>query len=460
VLTPAACYPVYPLVASRGEVPATGLLFDVASDCFRREPSRDLDRLQSFRMREYVCVGTPEQIDAFRRRWMIRAQDLAGQLRLPYRMDSASDAFFGRGGKLMAMSQIEQALKFELLVPVRSTDDPTACMSFNYHRDHFGTTWSLRNAAGQVMHTGCVAFGMDRLALAMFATHGLEVARWPSEVRKALRAFEIFRHVAAAVPAEEAGYWSVRVDNDERPAVPRQQPSDRSGEAHQIGDVAAVDQSRARYAASDHARSEHERIGTLGRGAPQADAAERGVLQQYLLIAGIEAGLRRPRRFEHLDLRSAEQSVQHRYGDEDPVAVTQKTLGFDDRPRVRRRRDVQIGNILVAKRLRHQHRRVSAEGRVDIPAGKIATGGVGVARPHRRTNEQDGADADAATLQKVTIFRQTGRRRVTGQPGEGAQPEPAIVGRESARQQRRDGFDIGFIDLTAAQSRYGGSHSR
>ncbi len=74
VLTPAACYPVYPVVASRGDVPAEGLLFDVASDCFRREPSRDLDRLQSFRMREYVCVGTPEQIDAFRKRWMTRAQ--------------------------------------------------------------------------------------------------------------------------------------------------------------------------------------------------------------------------------------------------------------------------------------------------------------------------------------------------------------------------------------------------
>src|ERR1700691_714966 len=45
VLSPAACYPVYPLVASRGDVPVEGLLFDVASDCFRREPSRDLDRL-------------------------------------------------------------------------------------------------------------------------------------------------------------------------------------------------------------------------------------------------------------------------------------------------------------------------------------------------------------------------------------------------------------------------------
>jgi seryl-tRNA synthetase len=186
VLTPAACYPVYPIVASRGEVPATGLMFDVASDCFRREPSRDLDRLQSFRMREYVCIGSPEQIDDFRKRWMKRAQELAQQLGLPYHMDQASDAFFGRGGKLMAISQVEQALKFELLVPVHSAERPTACMSFNYHRDHFGKTWNLRDKSGATMHTGCVAFGMDRLALAMFATHGLETARWPEAPRKAL----------------------------------------------------------------------------------------------------------------------------------------------------------------------------------------------------------------------------------------------------------------------------------
>jgi seryl-tRNA synthetase len=186
VLTPAACYPVYPLAASRGTVPAEGLLFDVASDCFRREPSRDLDRLQSFRMREYVCIGTPEQIADFRSRWMARAQALAEELGLPYRIDQASDAFFGRGGKLMAMSQLEQALKFELLVPVRSAEEPTACMSFNYHRDHFGTAWNLRNKSGTVMQTGCVAFGMDRLALALFAIHGLETARWPDAPRQAL----------------------------------------------------------------------------------------------------------------------------------------------------------------------------------------------------------------------------------------------------------------------------------
>jgi seryl-tRNA synthetase len=186
VLSPAACYPVYPLVASRGEVPAQGLLFDVACDCFRREPSKDLDRLQSFRMREYVCIGSPEQINEFRRRWMTQAQALAGQLGLPWRIDHASDPFFGRGGKLMAASQVEQQLKFELLVPVRSAQEPTACMSFNYHRDHFGLVWNLRTAAGEVAHTGCVAFGIDRLALALFATHGLDLPHWPAAVRKAL----------------------------------------------------------------------------------------------------------------------------------------------------------------------------------------------------------------------------------------------------------------------------------
>jgi seryl-tRNA synthetase len=186
VLSPAACYPVYPLVASRGHVPATGLTFDVACDCFRREPSKMLDRLQSFRMREYVRIGTSEQIQEFRTRWLKRAESFAAQLGLGYRIDQASDPFFGRGGKLMAMSQVEQALKFELLIPVHSEEQPTACMSFNYHRDHFGATWNLCDSASKVMHTGCVAFGIDRLALALFATHGVELAQWPAQVRKGL----------------------------------------------------------------------------------------------------------------------------------------------------------------------------------------------------------------------------------------------------------------------------------
>jgi hypothetical protein len=59
-------------------------------------------------------------------------------------------------------------------------------MSFNCHRDHFGATWNLQTEAGEVAHTGCVAFGIDRLALALFATHGLDLPHWPVATRKAL----------------------------------------------------------------------------------------------------------------------------------------------------------------------------------------------------------------------------------------------------------------------------------
>ena len=186
VLAPAACYPVYPIAAARGPVPADGYVFDVAADCFRREPSTDIDRFQSFRMREYVRIGTPRQIHDFRQAWIERAKALADRLGLAYRIDLASDPFFGRGGQIVAMSQIEQALKFELLVPVRSEAEPTACMSFNYHQDHFGLTWDLATADGEPAHTGCVAFGMDRLAVALFATHGLQIEAWPASVREAL----------------------------------------------------------------------------------------------------------------------------------------------------------------------------------------------------------------------------------------------------------------------------------
>jgi seryl-tRNA synthetase len=186
VLSPAACYPVYPLAAKRGPVPDSGLWFDVAADCFRHEPSPFLDRLQSFRMREYVCIGAPDIITQFRERWVARAQALADELELPHHVAPASDPFFGRTGQVMAVAQLQQSLKFELLVPVRSVEQPTACMSFNYHRDHFGLVWGLIHADGSIAHTGCVAFGMDRLAVALFATHGVECATWPASVRTAL----------------------------------------------------------------------------------------------------------------------------------------------------------------------------------------------------------------------------------------------------------------------------------
>jgi seryl-tRNA synthetase len=186
VLSPAACYPLYPIVAARGKLPAGGGLFDIEADVFRHEPSMSLDRLQSFRMREFVRIGSPQEIVEFRESWMARAPKIASDLSLPYTLDVANDPFFGRVGQVMAVSQRQQALKFELLIPYYPKASPTACMSFNYHREHFGHVWALHDANGEEAHTSCVAFGIDRLAVAMFANHGVDLQRWPAETRAAL----------------------------------------------------------------------------------------------------------------------------------------------------------------------------------------------------------------------------------------------------------------------------------
>ncbi len=186
VLTPAACYPLYPVVAARGPLPAEGALLDVYSWCFRHEPSIDPARMQQFRQREYVRIGTAAQVMAFRQLWIDRGTAIMSSLGIPLHVDVANDPFFGRAGRMLAANQRDQTLKFELLVPITSSEKPTACLSFNYHQDHFGHAWGLRTHDGGTAHTACVGFGVERIALALFRHHGLDVKAWPQAVRDQL----------------------------------------------------------------------------------------------------------------------------------------------------------------------------------------------------------------------------------------------------------------------------------
>jgi seryl-tRNA synthetase len=186
VLTPAACYPIYPTVAAQGPVPASGRLIDVYSYCFRHEPSGDPARMQMFRMREFVRLGAEEDVLPWRDRWQERGLALLDAIGLTGANAPANDPFFGRGGKMLAANQLEQKLKFELVYPITSVEKPTALLSFNYHQDHFGSIYGVKQENGQTAHTACVGFGMERVALALFKTHGLDPALWPDAVRARL----------------------------------------------------------------------------------------------------------------------------------------------------------------------------------------------------------------------------------------------------------------------------------
>jgi hypothetical protein len=91
---------------------------------YRHEPSDEPTRLQSFRMREFIRVGKPDDVVAWRDAWLLRGLELLRGLGLPAQSDVASDPFFGRAGKMMAANQVDQRLKFEILVPVISEENP------------------------------------------------------------------------------------------------------------------------------------------------------------------------------------------------------------------------------------------------------------------------------------------------------------------------------------------------
>lgn len=186
MMVPAACYPLYPTARGTTMGPE-GRTVDLRTFVFRHEPSDDPARMQIFRQREYVRLGSAEQALAHRKFWLDTASQLLRELGLDVKIEVANDPFFGRGGKVMKVSQLEQELKFEITYPICSTEKPTAITSCNYHTDHFGVTYDIKQADGKPAHSACIGFGLERIALALFKTHGLHLNDWPAPVKQKLR---------------------------------------------------------------------------------------------------------------------------------------------------------------------------------------------------------------------------------------------------------------------------------
>jgi seryl-tRNA synthetase len=182
-MMPAACYPVYPAIARRGRLAVGGVFVDAGGAwVFRHEPSHDPMRRQIFHQHELVRIGEPDTVLEWRDEWAERGLEILRALGLAAEIDVANDPFFGRRGRMLARNQQAEKLKLELLVPIAGPE-PTACASFNHHRDHFGTTYGLELDDGTVAHTACLGFGHERIVLGLLRTHGLDPSGWPQTVR-------------------------------------------------------------------------------------------------------------------------------------------------------------------------------------------------------------------------------------------------------------------------------------
>ncbi|MGG7101473.1 amino acid--[acyl-carrier-protein] ligase [Rhodococcus sp. 24CO] len=182
MLVSAACHPAY--AQYTGELPEGGVLLDIYGFCFRHEPAIDPARMQAFRMHEFVTIGDAAAAAAHRRKWIERGMGVLGDLGLDATPVIANDPFFGRAGRMLAANQRDENLKTELTVRLYGDlDEGTAIVSSNNHLDHFGKTFDITTAGGEVAHSSCVGFGMERIALTLLRTHGLDIAAWPGSVR-------------------------------------------------------------------------------------------------------------------------------------------------------------------------------------------------------------------------------------------------------------------------------------
>lgn len=183
MLVSAACHPSYELFSGT-TLPQQGRVLDVGGYCFRHEPSIDPLRMQSFRMREFVTLGSPEQAKAHRAAWEVRGQEVLRDLNLEPTAVPANDPFFGRAGKMLAHNQVAENLKTELVVRLYGDlDDGTALISANYAEDHFGGPFNITGADGGVAHTACVGLGADRICLGALRINGTDVDSWPAAIR-------------------------------------------------------------------------------------------------------------------------------------------------------------------------------------------------------------------------------------------------------------------------------------
>ena len=174
MMSSAACHALYPTLPR--ELPPGGHRAELQGFCFRHEPSSSVTRMQSFRMHELVRIGSPAAALDHRDATLEAGLAALSALGLVVWDVPANDPFFGRAGRLLARNQRSDELKFEILCEVDSAEHPTAIASANLHLDHFGEPFGIRTADGEPAHSACFAFGLDRIALALFATHGPRTA--------------------------------------------------------------------------------------------------------------------------------------------------------------------------------------------------------------------------------------------------------------------------------------------
>lgn len=187
LLSPAVCYHLYFALADK-TLPVGRLAATAVGNCFRYESTNlvSLERLWNFTMREVIFVGEKDYVLESREAARQHMQAVFEQIGLAYRVESATDPFFIGEFRRQSAFQSAFQLKYEIRARLPFKDSTLAVGSYNYHQDFFGRHLAITLPDGAPAHTGCAAFGLERMAFALLAQFGLEPQNWPAPLREVI----------------------------------------------------------------------------------------------------------------------------------------------------------------------------------------------------------------------------------------------------------------------------------
>lgn len=183
ILAPTVCVHAYAMWAESTQ--PKPMTLTARGHCFRYESSNltGLERLWDFSMREIVFLGPPEWVVEQRDKMVETCTQLLKGLTLSFEIRNANDAFFLDDFSTQTAFQNAFDLKFEMLAQLPYQKSELAVGSINYHRDHFARSFGIADGQGRPLHSACVGFGLERLALAVLSQCGTDPQGWPESLR-------------------------------------------------------------------------------------------------------------------------------------------------------------------------------------------------------------------------------------------------------------------------------------
>jgi seryl-tRNA synthetase len=179
-LQPCVCYHCYAEVQQSKRDSA---IFTTKGRCFRHEIQWRLNqfRRNEFTMREIVFIGTPEYVEAKRLGMMEEVWALFCELGLYGQIVTARDPFFHYDDmKTKGAVQLMADAKYELEFASRA-GSASSIASFNNCQDTLCQKFEITATHNdEFLHSGCVAFGIDRWRAALLEEYGQDEGNWPA----------------------------------------------------------------------------------------------------------------------------------------------------------------------------------------------------------------------------------------------------------------------------------------